>query len=424
MRVVRVVGGFHGVMASMRRRVGSCAPSGDGRERPATVAIRWPMARPMPDRRRIALPAACRWLALVPARVRDAHRRDVTATTHRASHAGGRASARPGDAGLTIDPGAGIENIDHLVFIVQENRSFDHYFGTFPGADGIPTQRRRRRFDVCVPRSDSAVPCRRALPRHRARTTRAARTTTTASVIDVNGGRMDGFIEALAAWSAPAASEPAEACRVRPSYGPGGHARRHGLPHRPRRSRTTGRTREQYMLQDRMFAPTDSWTLARPPATWCRAGRRGARIRTTPTTCDERARQAGSAGRADKRGCERLPYAWADITWLLDQGGVSWALLRGPRTAASRRRATAARTRTQTNPLFRTRCPGFRRCAQNRPAGQGRSRTRTSSRPQRAGTLPRVSWVVPGRGRERAPRRRAGQHRDGPGMGHPASSTP
>ena len=31
----------------------------------------------------------------------------------------------------------GLEKIDHFVFIMQENRSFDHYFGTFPGADGV-----------------------------------------------------------------------------------------------------------------------------------------------------------------------------------------------------------------------------------------------------------------------------------------------
>jgi phospholipase C len=29
--------------------------------------------------------------------------------------------------------------IDHVVFIVKENRSFDHYFGTYPGADGATT---------------------------------------------------------------------------------------------------------------------------------------------------------------------------------------------------------------------------------------------------------------------------------------------
>src|SRR3989304_6313120 len=32
----------------------------------------------------------------------------------------------------------GLFKLDHLIFIVQENRSFDHYFGTFPGADGLP----------------------------------------------------------------------------------------------------------------------------------------------------------------------------------------------------------------------------------------------------------------------------------------------
>jgi phospholipase C len=30
----------------------------------------------------------------------------------------------------------GLDKIDHVVFIVKENRTFDNYFGTFPGADG------------------------------------------------------------------------------------------------------------------------------------------------------------------------------------------------------------------------------------------------------------------------------------------------
>ena len=33
---------------------------------------------------------------------------------------------------------ADLTKIQHFVFIMQENRSFDSYFGTFPGADGIP----------------------------------------------------------------------------------------------------------------------------------------------------------------------------------------------------------------------------------------------------------------------------------------------
>jgi phospholipase C len=32
----------------------------------------------------------------------------------------------------------GLEKIDHFIFIMQENQSFDHYFGTYPGADGPP----------------------------------------------------------------------------------------------------------------------------------------------------------------------------------------------------------------------------------------------------------------------------------------------
>jgi hypothetical protein len=43
----------------------------------------------------------------------------------------------------------GIHKIRHVVIIMQENRSFDSYFGTFPGADGIPSK--NGRFTVCLP---------------------------------------------------------------------------------------------------------------------------------------------------------------------------------------------------------------------------------------------------------------------------------
>ena len=35
----------------------------------------------------------------------------------------------------------GIHKIRHVVVIMEENRSFDSYFGTFPGADGLPMDR-------------------------------------------------------------------------------------------------------------------------------------------------------------------------------------------------------------------------------------------------------------------------------------------
>lgn len=33
---------------------------------------------------------------------------------------------------------AGINKINHVIWIIQENRSFDNYFGTYPGANGFP----------------------------------------------------------------------------------------------------------------------------------------------------------------------------------------------------------------------------------------------------------------------------------------------
>ena len=39
---------------------------------------------------------------------------------------------------IKIAPATGIHKIRHIVIITQENRSFDSYFGTFPGADGFP----------------------------------------------------------------------------------------------------------------------------------------------------------------------------------------------------------------------------------------------------------------------------------------------
>ena len=49
----------------------------------------------------------------------------------------------------------GIHKIQHVVIIMQENRSFDSYFGTFPGADGIPMQNGVP--TVCVPDPKSST---------------------------------------------------------------------------------------------------------------------------------------------------------------------------------------------------------------------------------------------------------------------------
>ena len=61
-----------------------------------------------------------------------------------AEAAAGRASCRFGRGAMpweTIGEELPIGDaipIDHIILVMQENRSFDHYFGTMPGVDGIP----------------------------------------------------------------------------------------------------------------------------------------------------------------------------------------------------------------------------------------------------------------------------------------------
>ena len=126
-------------------------------------------------------------------------------------------SATPGS---TIEPSMGFGNIDHLVFVVQENRSFDHYFGTFPGADGIPRDDDGS-FDVCVPDPFAGGVCR--TPYHDTNLYDAGGPhNSNASRIDVNGGRMDGYIQALSSIGNSCLHDPTKFPCPRTHPGPGG----------------------------------------------------------------------------------------------------------------------------------------------------------------------------------------------------------
>lgn len=52
----------------------------------------------------------------------------------------------------TPAPPRGIDKIEHVIFILQENRSFDNYFGTFPDADGFPPS-------TCLPKLPGSSDC-------------------------------------------------------------------------------------------------------------------------------------------------------------------------------------------------------------------------------------------------------------------------
>src|SRR6185437_14909177 len=88
-------------------------------------------------------------------------------------------------APATATPADGIHNIQHVVMIMQENRSFDTYFGTYPGANGIPA-------GVCVPnpKTGSCV----APYYNGAAKNFGGPHGPTAAIEDIDGGKMDGFV--------------------------------------------------------------------------------------------------------------------------------------------------------------------------------------------------------------------------------------
>jgi phospholipase C len=210
----------------------------------------------------------------------------------------------------------GIFKLDHLIFIVQENRSFDHYFGTYPGADGIPTDANGD-FSVCVPDTFQGGKCVTPYVTHEFEQAGGPHAHPQA-IADVNGGKMDGFIRTLSSLLRSCWRDGSvDAC---PDVGPDGQPdvmsthRRDTLPN-------YWAYADHFVLQDRMFAPTDSWTL--PSHLFLVSG--------WSASCSDVTDPMSCRSDVDLKGdpFRWLPgddpiYAWTDITWLLDAHEVSW----------------------------------------------------------------------------------------------------
>ena len=264
----------------------------------------------------------------------------------------------------------GIHRIRHVVVIMQENRSFDSYFGTFPGADGIPA--RNGHFTVCVndPRSGA---CMR--PYHDPRQVNGgAQHNADSASADIDNGAMDGFVGVAERPGGRACGGTARVCASSAPPDVMGYHDAREIPNYWRWAR-------DFALQDHMFEPTASWSL---PAHlfmvsgWSAHCTRGG----DPSSCvndDElggfKTSQitGGGAGGPDgpapalrpvtrclvRHGIRRQPYgldlrqphlpdalalcrhlapplatrrlsesgnyAWTDLTWLLHRRNVSWA---------------------------------------------------------------------------------------------------
>ena len=282
---------------------------------------------------------------------------------------------------------AGLDKLQHLVFIVQENRSFDHYFGTFPGAHGFPTNAQGQ-ITTCIP-NPFLGHCSR--PYHTtSQYQRAGRHNDVATKLDVNGGAMNGFVKSLSidhetprCWATPTIP----ACRrfVGPQQQPDvlSYLTGKDIPN-------YWRYAHQYVLADRTFAPSDSWTL--PSHLFITSGWSAACTDPhNPASCTTDNELKGAA--LQYRYGEGATYAWTDITYLLTKAGVSWGYYVDDRTCLTPPNCPAHSnlgTDASKNPL-----PGFTDVVQagTRPNVQGQSAFLAAAS---AGTLPSVSWVAPG----------------------------
>ncbi|MGB8253630.1 MAG: alkaline phosphatase family protein, partial [Anaerolineaceae bacterium] len=85
------------------------------------------------------------------------------------------------------------DKIQHIIIILQENRSFDHYFGTYPGTDGIPMQNGKP--TVC---SNDPVTGQCIKPFHDPNDINyGGPHGQSAAITDINGGKMDGFVQSV-----------------------------------------------------------------------------------------------------------------------------------------------------------------------------------------------------------------------------------
>ncbi|MFF0474573.1 alkaline phosphatase family protein [Streptomyces sp. NPDC004284] len=121
----------------------------------------------------------------------------LTALAGAALLLGPASAAASASAGTGTDPGGGTAAehrattpVQHFIYVMQGPRTFDNYFGTYPGADGVPA-------GACQPRTvhGPASDCVRPYALH---AKAPAPLSPSRSIIaqQINGGRMDGFVSA------------------------------------------------------------------------------------------------------------------------------------------------------------------------------------------------------------------------------------
>jgi phospholipase C len=225
--------------------------------------------------------------------------------------------ASGGPSGSYIVP-AGIHKIKHVIIVMQENRSFDTYFGTYPGADGIPMKDGTP--TVCV--SNPPGGCTR--PYHDTADVNGGGPHGEANAVaDVAGGQMDGFIAQRDKAEATCTNPDDPACTAGAQPDVMGYHTAAEIPN-------YWTYAQDFALDDHMFEPVKSWSL--PDHLYLVSGWSARCKNASPMSCVNNVVGPYGAGQFDRAvdtelrtGTTSIDLAWTDVTWLLFDHHVSWA---------------------------------------------------------------------------------------------------
>jgi phospholipase C len=289
------------------------------------------------------------------------------------------ATPTPAPGGGT-STGTGIHKIQHVVVIMQENRSFDSYFGTFPGADGIPMQNGVP--TVCVP--DAAGTCIKPYHDSNDKNSGGPHGQTNAAA-DIKGGQMDGFVtQAQGSKGCLSAFDPN--CSNGKQNDVMGYHDQHEIPN-------YWAYAGNYTLQDHMFEPNASWSL--PEHLFMVSEWSANCTSSDPNSCQNALQSPGQAGK--KSGGKTPVYAWTDLTYLMHKDNVSWKyyVAEGTQPDCENDAATcSAQPQKVGTPEIWNPLPWFSTVQQDNQLGNIQTVDHFYT-DAKAGTLPKVSWVVP-----------------------------
>jgi phospholipase C len=265
------------------------------------------------------------------------------------------------------------------VIIMQENRSFDQYFGTFPGADGIPMQNGVPTVCVNDPHTHTCIK-----PYHnRADINAGGPHGAPSATMDIAGGKMDGFVAAFRGAQRACKSRNTPGCAAGTVPDVMGW-------HDAREIPNYWTYAQNFVLQDHMFEPNASWSL---PSHLFLVSAWSAKCSTPgdPSSCVN-ALDGPSSPHASKND-----YAWTDLTYLLHQANVSWAyyLSEGTQPDCADDAMLCQGTPQKLNiPSIWNPLPAFDTVRQDGQLANIQTVDRFYTAVKN-GTLPAVSWIMP-----------------------------